>query len=165
MSTPGPPITRVKDGEEAGQQLRRYLWWLCNMQWVHGAAPRSPRVARSRAACRRQPPYASRCWLGDVEEWLPVSHLGDLSAGQMWIVLAWTCGISLDVLQVGDSELFGDSDESCVWSGHVTPSWPSGRGVVQTPGAAGIPRTEKPPSHSITTPVVAAAFAREASWT
>jgi flavin-dependent dehydrogenase len=49
--------------------------------------------------------------------------------------------------------------------GHVTPSWPSGRGVVQAPGAAGTPRTEKPPSHSITTPVVAAAFAREASWT
>jgi hypothetical protein len=36
------------------------------------------------------------------------SHIGDLSAGQMWIVLAWTCGISLDVLQVGDSELSGD---------------------------------------------------------
>jgi hypothetical protein len=49
--------------------------------------------------------------------------------------------------------------------GGVTLSWPSGRDVTHAGGAAGIPRTENPPSHSITTPVVAAAFAREASWT
>jgi hypothetical protein len=47
----------------------------------------------------------------------------------------------------------------------VTPSWPSDWDVAHAPGGTGIPRTEKPPSHSITTPVVAAALAREASWT
>ena len=49
--------------------------------------------------------------------------------------------------------------------GRVTPSSPSDWDVAHAPGGTGIPRTEKPPSHSITTPVVAAAFAREASWT
>jgi hypothetical protein len=109
-----------------------------------------PRLRRTVCACRRHHRSPSRA---------PTCQCSAYSTPS---------GRSINALDLLGNEMRRSSDhhrDTPPPPGPIQAESPVAVKPAYAPGAGGIPRTEKPPSHSMTTPVVAAAFVREASWT